>query len=105
MVVGYLLCMVMVVAVLQTLAEMTVPFPVSGSVIDYADRFIDPAAGFAIGFCEWLAWTTVLASEGAAFNVVVQYWTSAVPVAAWSKLCLLPAPGCKRAQMTDNYHQ
>lgn len=74
-----------VIAVLQTLTEMTVAFPVSGNVIDYADRFIDPAVAFAIGLGEWLAWTTVLASEGAAFNVVVQYWTDAVPVAAWSK--------------------
>jgi amino acid transporter len=54
-------------------------------LIDYADRFVDPALAFGIGFGEWLAWTTVLAAEGAAFNVIVQYWTTAVPVAVWSK--------------------
>ena len=84
MVIGYFCVMIMVIAALQTLTEMTVAFPVSGNLIDFADRFLDPAVSFAIGFAEWLAWTTVLASEGAAFNVVVQYWTSNVPVAVWS---------------------
>jgi amino acid permease len=70
---------------------------VSGSLIDYADRFVDPALAFGIGLGEWLAWTTVLAAEGAAFNVIIQYWTDAVPVAAWSKSQPLPVvPGRER---------
>jgi amino acid transporter len=81
---------------------MTIAFPVSGSLIDYADRFVDPALAFAIGLGEWLAWTTVLASEGAAFNVVIQYWSNAVPVAAWSKfhfkLTLSPSVLSERLQ-------
>lgn len=85
MIIGYTLVMTMVIAALQTLTEMTVAFPVSGNIIDYADRFVDPALAFALGFGEWLAWTTVLAAEGAAFNVIVQYWTDAVPVAVWSE--------------------
>ncbi|CZR69600.1 uncharacterized protein PAC_19500 [Phialocephala subalpina] len=89
MIVGYTLVMTMVIAVLQALTEMTVAFPVSGNIVDYADRFVDPALAFGVGFGEWLAWTTVLAAEGAAFNVIVQYWTSAVPVAAWMTICLI----------------
>ncbi|RDW83512.1 hypothetical protein BP5796_05003 [Coleophoma crateriformis] len=89
MIIGYTLVMTMVIAVLQALTEMTVAFPVSGNIVDYADRFVDPALAFAVGFGEWLAWTTVLAAEGAAFNVIVQYWTSAVPVAAWMTICLV----------------
>ncbi|KAI1624021.1 AAT family amino acid transporter [Exophiala viscosa] len=89
MIIGYTAVMTMVVATLQALTEMTVAFPVSGSLIDYADRFIDPALAFGIGFGEWLAWTTVLAAEGAAFNVIVQYWTDAVPVAVWMTIILL----------------
>ncbi|KAL3462743.1 proline-specific permease [Aspergillus heterothallicus] len=89
MIIGYTMVMLMVVAALQALTELTVVFPVSGSLIDYADRFVDPALAFGIGFGEWLAWTTVLAAEGAAFNVIIQYWTDAVPVAAWMTIILV----------------
>ncbi|KAL2438533.1 Amino-acid permease GAP3 [Exophiala dermatitidis] len=89
MIIGYTVVMTMVVATLQCLTEMSVAFPVSGSLIDYADRFIDPALAFGIGFGEWLAWTTVLAAEGAAFNVIIQYWTDAVPVAVWMTMIIL----------------
>jgi amino acid transporter len=85
MIIGYTLVMTMVIATLQALTEMTVAFPVSGSIIDFADRFVDPALAFGMGVGEWLAWTTVLAAEGAAFQVIVQWWTDAVPVAVWSK--------------------
>ncbi|KAL2834228.1 amino acid permease/ SLC12A domain-containing protein [Aspergillus cavernicola] len=89
MVIGYTLVMLMVIAALQALTELTVAFPVSGSLIDYADRFVDPALAFGMGLGEWLAWTTVLAAEGAAFNVIIQYWTDAVPIAAWMTMILV----------------
>lgn len=41
-------------AVLQSLSEMTIAFPVSGNYIDYADRWVDPALAFGAGFAEWL---------------------------------------------------
>lgn len=50
----------MVALVLQTLAEMTIAFPVSGNFINYADRWVDPALGFAAGFAEWLGWSVVV---------------------------------------------
>jgi hypothetical protein len=34
------------------------------------------------GFCEWFAWITVVAAEGAIFNVILSYWTTAIPTAA-----------------------
>ncbi|EXJ94533.1 hypothetical protein A1O1_02929 [Capronia coronata CBS 617.96] len=89
MIIGYTTVMTMVVVTLQLLTELTVAFPVSGSLIDYADRFVDPALAFGMGFGEWLAWTTVLASEGAAFQVIIQYWTDAVPVAVWMTLIII----------------
>ncbi|KAB8207237.1 proline-specific permease [Aspergillus parasiticus] len=61
-------------AVLQSLSEMTIAFPVSGNYIDYADRWVDPALAFGAGFAEWLAWSAIVASEAGFFNVLVQYW-------------------------------
>lgn len=54
MVIAYALVVSCVWAVLQTLAEMTISFPVSGNIFDYADRWVDPSIAFAAGFAEWL---------------------------------------------------
>lgn len=54
MVVAYGIVCICVWSVLQTLAEMTIAFPVSGNFIDYADRWVDPALAFGAGFAEWL---------------------------------------------------
>lgn len=56
MVLAYLMVCSCVWAVLQSLSEMTVAFPVSGNYIDYADRWVDPALAFGAGFAEWLGW-------------------------------------------------
>jgi hypothetical protein len=54
MLLGYGLVCTLVASMLHTIAEMTIAFPVSGNFVDYADRFIDPAMAFAVGFAEWL---------------------------------------------------
>ncbi|KAL5343419.1 amino acid permease/ SLC12A domain-containing protein [Aspergillus crustosus] len=77
MILAYLTVCIGVWAHLQTLAEMTIAFPTSGNYIDYADRWVDPALAFGAG------WTTVFASEGTFFVVLVNYWSQgAVPEAA-----------------------
>lgn len=54
MVIAYALVCSCVWAVLQSLSEMTIAFPVSGNFINYADRWVDPALAFGAGFAEWL---------------------------------------------------
>ncbi|KAF5715793.1 amino acid transport GAP1 [Fusarium mundagurra] len=54
MVIAYFMVCSCVWAVLQSLSEMTIAFPVSGNYIDYADRWVDPALAFGAGFAEWL---------------------------------------------------
>jgi amino acid transporter len=56
----------MALAMLTVLGEATALFPTSGSFIDHATRFVDPALGFAIGCCEWFGALTVIAAEGGA---------------------------------------
>ncbi|KAE8361534.1 amino acid permease-domain-containing protein [Aspergillus caelatus] len=60
--------------ILQSLAEMTTAFPVSGNFIDYADRWVDLALAFGAGFAEWLGWAAIIGSEATFFDVLVQYW-------------------------------
>lgn len=103
MIIAYLLVCSCVWAVLQTLSEMTIAFPVSGNYIDYADRWVDPALAFGAGFAEWLGrwlacpslscrvlttpgWTAIVAAEAGFFNVLVQFWAEgSFPEAATSK--------------------
>lgn len=72
----------MALTMLTVLGEAVCLFPTSGSFIDHAARFVDPALGFAIGFCEWFGALTVVAAEGAVFPVIISYWTTEVPAAA-----------------------
>ncbi|OQD89901.1 hypothetical protein PENANT_c002G07102 [Penicillium antarcticum] len=83
MVIAYTMVCSCVWAVLQSLSEMTIAFPVSGNYIDYADRWVDPALAFGAGFAEWLGWTAIVAAEAGFFNVLVQYWSEgSMPLAA-----------------------
>lgn len=100
MFIGWTLICTMSWATMQVMSEACCIFPTSGAFIDHASRFVDPALGFAIGrypvpfkkqnnclhfltgFCEWFAWITVVAAEGAVFNVILSYWTTAIPTAA-----------------------
>ncbi|KAF2092306.1 hypothetical protein K490DRAFT_33007 [Saccharata proteae CBS 121410] len=81
---GYAIVGSAIWAVLNTIGEMTIAFPTTGNFVDYADRWVDPAVGFGVGFAEWFGWSTVVAAEATFFNVVVNYWADgAVHEAVW----------------------
>lgn len=71
MLIGYSLICSMALAVMNLLSEATCIWPTSGGFIEHANRFVDPAMGFACGFTEWLAWVTVVAAEGAIVRVIL----------------------------------
>ena len=87
--IGYGSICTMAMFMMNLLSEAQSLFPTSGSFIDHASRFVDPALGFAIGFCEWFGALTVVAAEGAVVPIVASYWTSAVPAAAWYTIYLV----------------
>ncbi|KAF2634653.1 amino acid permease [Massarina eburnea CBS 473.64] len=77
-------------AMLQTVSEMSISFPVSGNFIEYADRFVDPALGFAAGLSMWLGWTAIVAAEATFFAVVVNYWAqNSVSDVVWYSVFLV----------------
>ncbi|KAF9890819.1 hypothetical protein FE257_005390 [Aspergillus nanangensis] len=83
MLLAYFIVCTSVWAMLQTLSEMTIMFPVSGSFVDYTDRWVDPALAFGAGFAEWLGWTAVAASEVVFFAILAEFWNDgAIPEAA-----------------------
>ncbi|KAL4912768.1 amino acid permease/ SLC12A domain-containing protein [Aspergillus aurantiobrunneus] len=74
---------IVVYFVMQALGEMATAIPVTGSFIEYAERFVDDALAFGLGWAYWWLWVTVLANEYNAVSLVIMYWTDAVPQWAW----------------------
>lgn len=91
-----------VFAMLQTVSEMTIAFPVSGNFIDYADRFVDPALAFCAGIAMWLGWTAIVAAEATFFSVIVNYWAKgSINDAVWCE-CLYQRGYSKDSRTWDN---
>lgn len=68
---------VMAVAVycmMQSLGEMATQLPIPGSFEAYAERFVDPSLGFAVGWNYWFSWAVTLAAELVAGALIVQFW-------------------------------
>ncbi|RDW63769.1 AAT family amino acid transporter-2 [Coleophoma cylindrospora] len=89
MFIAWIVVCTMSTATMQVMSEACVIFPTSGAFIDHAARFVDPALGFAVGFCEWLGWTTTMAAEGAVFRTILSFWTEEVPTAACMTIYLV----------------
>lgn len=43
----------------QALGEMATLIPVTGSFVEYAERFMDDSVAFALGWAYWYLWVTV----------------------------------------------
>ncbi|KAF4501829.1 AAT family amino acid transporter [Fusarium agapanthi] len=76
---GYSISGAAIFCMMQSLGEMCTWLPLPGAIPQFADRWVDPALGFAIG------WNI------AAVFVVVQYWEGAqgVNVAVWITILIL----------------
>ncbi|KAK0383975.1 hypothetical protein NLU13_8064 [Sarocladium strictum] len=72
--VGFIIIGVMMVLMMQALAELSVMYPINGAFTIYICRFIDPSWGFA---CSWeyaISWLTVLPFEISAACNIIHYW-------------------------------
>ncbi|WWC86560.1 uncharacterized protein L201_001437 [Kwoniella dendrophila CBS 6074] len=76
-------------SVVQSIGEIATLFPVAGSFPHFAARFIDPAAGFALGWNYFYAYSTAVASELTAASLIISYWSHLSP-AVWITVCFVP---------------
>lgn len=74
---------IMLINVTQALGEMSIMYPVSGGFYALSNRFLDPGFAFANGWNYVLQWAVSIPLEITVAATTVQYWTDAVPVAAW----------------------
>lgn len=81
--IAYLFITTLAYSVTQSLGEMATYIPVSGSFTQFCTRFCSPALGVANGWNYWFSWAITFALEISVVGQIVQYWTDAVPLAAW----------------------
>ncbi|KAG2117922.1 amino acid permease/ SLC12A domain-containing protein, partial [Suillus discolor] len=75
-----------VYCVMISLGEMIAYLPIAGGHIKLAERFVDPAFSFAMGWNYWYDWT--ISSEISAAALLINYWNYTVNDSIWIVTCL-----------------
>ena len=63
--------------------------PVPGGHIKLAERFVDPALSFAMGWNYWFNWTIILPAELSAASVLINLWNDSISDALWISICFI----------------
>ncbi|KAG6827366.1 hypothetical protein H0H92_012104 [Tricholoma furcatifolium] len=71
-----------ILAISNCLSEMVTWIPISSPFVRFADRFVDPALGFAAGYNFFALQAALVPFEVTAFNLVLQFWTDKIPLVA-----------------------
>lgn len=85
---AYLVTGVMVYFLMTSLGEMAAFMPSTGSFYIYAEKFVDPALGYALGWNYWYNWAITVASEISAASLVMHYWFPTSSPLLWCTLFL-----------------
>ncbi|TPX11674.1 uncharacterized protein E0L32_007653 [Thyridium curvatum] len=87
---GYLSMMLLVWVIMNALGEMASYLPLKGISIPYfVDRFVEPSLAFAAGWNYWYAYAMLIGAETSAGAILLDYWKTPVPAAAWITIILL----------------
>ena len=70
---------IIVFFMMMSLGEMATQLPLVGSFEAYANRFIDPAFAFAVGWNYWFSWAITVAAEFVAAGLIVKFWLPDLP--------------------------
>jgi amino acid transporter len=63
--------------------------PLPGGHIKLAERFVDPAFSFTMGWNYWYNWTIILPAELSAAGILINYWNRTVNNSVWITICLI----------------
>ncbi|KAL3477104.1 arginine permease [Aspergillus californicus] len=83
MFIGYILAGTMVWSVSHAIGEMAVLYPLPSAFVQWSSLFISPSVGFAVGWAYWFGAFITIANELQGVVTVLNFWTDAVPTAAW----------------------
>ncbi|CEL56780.1 Dicarboxylic amino acid permease OS=Saccharomyces cerevisiae (strain ATCC 204508 / S288c) GN=DIP5 PE=1 SV=1 [Rhizoctonia solani AG-1 IB] len=87
---GYIVVGSICYSVMISLGEMIAYLPIPGGHIKLAERFVDPAFSFTMGWNYWYNWTIILPAELAAAAVLINYWMKErINDSLWISICLI----------------
>ncbi|KAI0053279.1 hypothetical protein FA95DRAFT_717788 [Auriscalpium vulgare] len=73
-----------------SLGEMIAFLPIPGGHIKLAERFVDGAFSFTMGWNYWYNWTIILPAELSAASILIDYWDKNTNLnSLWITICLL----------------
>lgn len=81
--IGFLLVGTSMFCVVQSAAELSCQYPVSGSYATHVSRFIDESVGFTVSTNYALAWLISFPSELIGCAITITYWNQSVNPAVW----------------------
>ncbi|KAJ7228946.1 amino acid permease/ SLC12A domain-containing protein [Mycena pura] len=90
---GYLVVGSITYSVMISLGEMIAYLPIPGGHIKLAERFVDPAFSFAMGWNYWYNWTITLPTELSAAAVLINFWNKSVNNAVWITIIMVVVIG------------
>ena len=67
--------------------------PIAGGHIKLAERFVDPALSFTMGWNYWYNWVIILPAELSASAVLINYWNDTISNGVWITICFLVVIG------------
>jgi amino acid transporter len=73
----------MIWAVSHSIGEMAVMYPLPSAFVQWSNKFVDPAAGFALGWCYWFSYWITIANELQGIVTVLGFWNNTVHAAVW----------------------
>ncbi|ATY62292.1 Amino acid polyamine transporter I [Cordyceps militaris] len=91
----YAIITLLLYGVATGVGEMSAYLPVRGAgVAYYGQRFVSPSLGFTLGWLYWYIFSLGIAGEITITTIVLQYWPSPVPTAAWYTLIAVVIVAC-----------
>lgn len=81
--IGYIFMASIVYSLANSIGEMATYIPITGSFTVFCTRFVSPALGASVGWMYWFSWAITFAIELSVVGQIIEFWTTAVPNAAW----------------------
>ncbi|RCK63223.1 putative proline-specific permease put4 [Candida viswanathii] len=87
--IAFIIMSFVVYNVMEYFAEIVLFLPVPGNgPIAFVNDYVSPSFGFAVGYNYWYAFSILVAAEVTAAAMLIEYWTTAVPIVVWITILL-----------------
>ncbi|CCE64216.1 hypothetical protein TPHA_0G03770 [Tetrapisispora phaffii CBS 4417] len=81
--IGFLIVGTSMFCVVQSAAELSCQYPVSGSYATHVSRFLDESLGFTVSTNYALAWLISFPSELIGISMTISYWNDSINPCVW----------------------